>query len=188
MTIPLDTTVRGDVLDVLRELPAESVQCCVTSPPYFHARDDGLPPRAWGGFCYTPAVNVPPIHIPAQCCCLGRETSPEAFVGHLVLVFSEVRRVLKSGGLLWLVLGDAYARNGGPRSGPGAHAGNTAHGIQSAVTVCPDGYREKNLIPISWRTALALQADGWLLRTANVWAKPNAMPEPVQDRTVKAHK
>jgi DNA modification methylase len=95
------------------------------------------------------------VDVPAQRCCLGLETTPEAFIGHLVLVFREVRRVLRGDGTLWLNLGDSYA--------------------------------DKSLVGIPWRAAMALQADGWYLRSEVVWGKPNPMPESVTDRPTKAH-
>lgn len=155
----------GDCRDVLRTLPEASVQCCVTSPPYFGLRDYGHDGQ------------------------IGLEQTPEAFVAELVAVFREVRRVLRDDGTLWLNIGDSYAANrsyqvpstkGGPKHGSSQAAG----GKGSAV---PDGLKPKDLIGIPWRVAFALQTDGWYLRQDIIWAKPNPMPESVTDRCTKAH-
>jgi len=155
----------GDCLASLRQMPAESVNTCVTSPPYFGLRDYGHEGQ------------------------IGLEDTPEAYVARLVEVFREVRRVLRDDGTLWLNLGDSYAANrayqvpstkGGPKHGPGQSAGG-------AGSVVPDGLKPKDLIGIPWRVAFALQADGWYLRQDIIWHKPNPMPESVTDRCTKAH-
>jgi DNA modification methylase len=155
----------GDCLASLRQMPAESVNTCVTSPPYFGLRDYGHEGQ------------------------IGLEDTPEAYVARLVEVFREVRRVLRDDGTLWLNLGDSYAANrsyqvpstkGGPKHGPGQSAGG-------AGSVVPDGLKPKDLLGIPWRVAFALQADGWYLRQDIIWHKPNPMPESVTDRCTKAH-
>lgn len=121
----------GDVRERLRELPDESVHCVVTSPPYWGLRDYGVPGQ------------------------LGLEATPEEHVRVMVEVFREVRRVMRSDGVLFLNYGDSY--------------------------------QGKQLLGMPWRIALALQADGWWLRSEIIWAKPNAMPESVTDRPAKSH-
>lgn len=164
----------GDVLDRLRGIDAGSIQCCITSPPYFGLRDYGLPAGMWGDGWIG---------------CLGLEPSVDQFVVHLVEVFAEVRRVLRSDGTLWLNLGDSYARSAGPRKG---NFGRSAKGIG-----IPDGNRDsrgrhagikdKDLLGIPWMVAFALRADGWFLRSEIIWHKPNPMPESVIDRPTKSH-
>jgi DNA modification methylase len=156
----------GDCLDVLRMLPAESVNCCVTSPPYWGLRDYGVPGQ------------------------LGLEKTPDEFVDRLVAVFREVRRVLRSDGTAWLNLGDSYAAHEGQRKPSDAagspkqlsNAGSVQCGSRSAA-----GLKPKDLVGIPWRVAMALQEDGWYLRQDIIWHKPNPMPESVTDRCTKAH-
>ena len=159
------TVLVGDCIEQMRSLPDASVNCCVTSPPYFGLRD---------------------YQVSGQ---IGLEDTPEAFVARLVEVFREVRRVMRDDGTLWINLGDSYAANrayqvpstkGGLKHGPGQAAG----GKGSTV---PDGLKPKDLIGIPWRVAFALQADGWYLRQDIIWHKPNPMPESVLDRCTKAH-
>ena len=159
------TIYQGDCLSVLRTLPVNSVNCCVTSPPYYGLRDYGVEGQ------------------------IGLEEHPGEYVARLVDVFREVRRVLRDDGTLWLNLGDSYAANrsyqvsstkGGPKHGPGQSVGG-------AGSVVPGGLKGKDLIGIPWRVALALQADGWYLRQDIIWHKPNPMPESVKDRCTKAH-
>lgn len=154
---------QGDALEVLRKMPAESVQCCVTSPPYYGLRDYGIPSQ------------------------IGLEESPAAYVEKLVSVFAEVRRVLRSDGVCWLNLGDSYANDwkwGGATGGK--HAAGL-HGTQVGRAKRRTGFKAKELIGIPWLVAFALRADDWYLRQGVVWAKPNAMPESVRDRCTTAH-
>ena len=166
----------GDATEVLRTLPAESIQCCVTSPPYFGLRDYGVEGQ------------------------IGLEATPEAYVERLVGVFREVRRVLRDDGTLWLNLGDSYASNGGKTQphrdssgGMGKKGTRGEQGYHAAgggfirPDTARDGLKPKDLIGIPWRVAFALQADGWYLRQDIIWHKPNPMPESVQDRCTKAH-
>ena len=170
----------GDCRAVLRSLPAESVHCCVTSPPYFGLRDYGVAGQ------------------------LGLEESPDAFVSELVAVFREVRRVLRDDGTLWLNLGDSYARSWGNYGGQnrgkeggqreiknGSAAPNPAYdGLEKWRPPTSNkiaGVKPKDLIGIPWMVAFALRADGWYLRQDIIWAKPNPMPESVLDRCTKAH-
>ncbi len=153
----------GDALEVLRTLPDESVQCCVTSPPYWGLRDYGVEGQ------------------------LGLEPTPFLYVEDMVTVFQGVRRVLRDDGTLWLNLGDSYARQGG--DGPGGGNRELLHmeGTQVRNCVPPAGLKPKDLVGIPWRVAFALQADGWYLRSDIIWSKPNPMPESVTDRPTKAH-
>lgn len=133
----------GNCLDILREIPDQSVQCCVTSPPYWGLRDYGLPPVKWSGVEYTPMAGLAPVIIPAWEGQLGLEPTPEMYVAHLVAVFREVKRVLRKDGTLWLNLGDSYA----------SPAVKRQHRPGSVL-------KEKDLVGIPWRVAFALQADG----------------------------
>ena len=168
----------GDCIASMRTLPERSVQVCVTSPPYFGLRDYGHDGQ------------------------IGLEPTPDEFVGKLVEVFREVRRVLADDGTLWLNLGDSYAAQRGGTHQPaetlaGGRGGKTEDGervnrdrfdgynpTRNATAI---GLKHKDLIGIPWRVAFALQADGWYLRQDIIWHKPNPMPESVRDRCTKAH-
>jgi len=161
----------GDALTELRKLPDESVNCCVTSPPYWGLRDYGVPGQ------------------------LGLEKTPEEYVAHLVEVFREVRRVLRKDGSLWLNLGDCY-HNGdkggyakdGVKALDSLQRSNLGANFIGAPNRMPHPtLKPKDLVGIPWRVAFALQADGWWLRQDIIWAKPNPMPESVRDRCTKAH-
>ena len=154
----------GDSLDVLSGMADESVDCCITSPPYWGLRDYGCDKQ------------------------LGLEKTPEEYVANMVQLFREVRRVLKDDGVLWLNLGDSYAGSG-RRSEHHANQGisqSAKRGCTNGVPV-PSGLKSKDLVGIPWRVAFALQADGWWLRQDIIWHKPNPMPESVTDRCTKAH-
>jgi DNA modification methylase len=161
----------GDCRAVLATLPESSVQCCVTSPPYFGLRDYGHEGQ------------------------IGLEQTPADYVEQLVAVFREVRRVLRHDGTLWLNLGDSYAGSWGAQGhGPSASASMSRHQIashpkraQQTGTIRAAGVKPKDLYGIPWRVAFALQADGWYLRQDIIWHKPNPMPESVTDRCTKAH-
>lgn len=158
------TLHHGDAGTVLATLPGESVDCIVTSPPYFGLRDYGVTGQ------------------------IGAETSPAEFVAAMVAVFREARRVLADDGTLWLNLGDSYASDskwGGSTGGKHARSlhGGTGIGRGKRSTGLPD----KNMIGIPWRVAFALQDDGWILRNDIIWAKPNGMPESVNDRLASKH-
>jgi site-specific DNA-methyltransferase (cytosine-N4-specific) len=149
----------GDSLTVLRALPAGSVDCCVTSPPYFGLRDYGVDGQ------------------------YGLEASPAEYVETMQALFAEVRRVLTDDGTLWLNLGDSYSTRGGNMSAGvnGKDYGKTYADLRTRVGD-KSGLPDKNLLGIPWRTAFALQDDGWILRNGIIWNKPNAMPESVTDR------
>lgn len=191
----LNTTIQGNSLEELKKLPDESVHTCVTSPPYYGLRDYGTPPVFWPAVMYR--LHGFTINIAEITCSLGLEETPEAFIGHLVLIFTEVRRVLRKDGTLWLNIGDSYW--GGKGSNENTKARNTAKergAIQSGGTVTSsfrnlDGkhahIKAKDLIGIPWMLAFALREVGWYLRQDNIWAKPNPMPESVRDRCTKSH-
>jgi DNA modification methylase len=173
------TVLVGHVLDELAGLPAASVQCCVTSPPYYGLRNYGTPPQCWpDGWCGH----------------LGLEPTVDQYILHLVQVFQQVRRVLRDDGTLWLNLGDSYS-SGNSGQTLGSHSGDIRNRVatrQSATDANPGrkpepGMKPKNLLGVPWRVALALQSDGWYLRHDIIWHKPNAMPESVTDRPTKAH-
>jgi DNA modification methylase len=123
---------------------------------------------------------------------IGLEETPDAYVEKLVAVFREVRRVLKDDGVLWLNIGDSYAREGGkhsnqPRHWDGRESDPGAMHHTRHVDNLGGAFKAKDLIGIPWRVAFALQADGWYLRQDIIWAKPNPMPESVTDRCTKSH-
>ena len=153
--------LQGDSLAVLKAIKSESIDCCVTSPPYWGLRDYGVAGQ------------------------IGLESTPDAFVARLVEVFREVRRVLKTDGTCWVNLGDSYAANRGYQVSQSKHQSHD-YGDSNASRV-PVGLKPKDLVGIPWRVAFALQADGWWLRQDIIWAKPNPMPESVRDRCTKAH-
>jgi len=157
---------RGDSLEVLRAMPDKSIDCCVTSPPYWGLRDYGVSGQ------------------------IGLEPTPEEFVTRLVEVFREVRRVLKTDGTCWVNLGDSYASGGGTgHQGKHGDRCNRTHTQRSLLGNSAEhsGLKPKDLCGIPWRVAFALQADGWWLRQDIIWQKPNPMPESVRDRCTKAH-
>lgn len=204
----------GDVRTALQLIPDQSVQTCITSPPYWGLRDYGT--AAWiGGHeeCShrrdskysdktitgdkNPAIGGVGDAIYKSVCerCgatredeqLGLEETPQQYVDQMVEVFRQVWRVLKDDGTLWLNIGDSYAGSGkGPAGNLGAtHNERHMEGKHSAIV--PDGLKPKDLVGIPWRLAFALQSDGWYLRQDIIWAKPNPMPESVTDRCTKSH-
>ena len=155
--------LNGDCRDVLRTLPPGSVNCCVTSPPYFGLRDYGVAGQ------------------------IGLEPTPDAYVAEMVAVFADVRRVLRDDGTLWLNLGDSYAMSTKGAGGSGKQHTNAGSVHADRSWRIPLGLKPKDLIGIPWRVAFALQADGWYLRSSIIWHKPNPMPESVRDRPTSAH-
>lgn len=243
MNVPTVDIRVGDCMESLRGMASGSVQCVVTSPPYWGLRDYKLPPSVWEpiadgksqmadwracahewadetvtgelrrglGLADSPANtrggakkcakvgNVTAVRGSCVKCgawrgCLGLEPTPEMFIAHMVAVFREVRRVLREDGTLWMNLGDSFASQGGSHGGRadnqrgvGAKRTHEAGGGDSGARTAPAGLKPKDLCGIPWRVALALQADGWWLRSDIIWAKPNPMPESVTDRPTKAH-
>lgn len=153
----------GDCRETLRSLADGSVQCAVTSPPYWGLRDYGHEGQ------------------------LGLEATPQEYVERMVDVFRHVRRVLRDDGTLWLNVGDSYARSPN-KGGTGTPNGrNDPKMGYTGAKPLSDGLKPKDLVGIPWRIAFALQADGWWLRQDIIWSKPNPMPESVRDRCTKAH-
>lgn len=163
----------GDALTQLHTLPDASVDCCITSPPYYGLRDYGVEGQ------------------------IGLEETPEEYIDRLVEVFREVKRVLKDSGTLWVNIGDSYA---GSCKGGGCNddyfekkackqaSSKGSHNPSKALKSYTNGeIKEKDLIGIPWMLAFALRADGWYLRQDIIWQKQNPMPEPVQDRCTKSH-
>jgi DNA modification methylase len=142
----------GDARDVLATMAASSADCIVTSPPYWAKRDYGVAGQ------------------------YGHEPSPAAYTETLRQVFREARRVLADDGTCWLNLGDSYSTGGAAPTGLHSYLGRGLAGRHTP------GMGAKNLLGLPWRVAFALQDDGWILRNAIVWHKPNAMPESVRDR------
>jgi len=183
--MPFHRFIVGHVLDALRALPDGSVHCVVTSPPYWGLRDYGLPPVVWPEVEYSPMPGLPPLRVPAWEGQLGLEPVPEMYVGHLVLVFREVRRVLRKDGTLWLNIGDSYNGSGG--AGGDYLPGGRREGQPRYPGRKVGALKHKDLAGIPWRVAFALEADGWWLRADCVWSKPNCLPESVKDRPTRSH-
>lgn len=167
-----DISVRyGDAWDLAETLAPASIDCIVTSPPYWGLRDYGHPDQ------------------------FGLEATPQEYVAKLVDLFSRLRPALKDEGTVWLNLGDSYSANGPRTTGrnDGAYGCETstfhgmAKGYTRTVLDANSDLKPKDLVGIPWRVAFALQEDGWWLRSDIIWAKPNPMPESVTDRPTKAH-
>jgi DNA modification methylase len=153
----------GDVLEQLKTLDDESVNCVVTSPPYWGLRDYGQDGQ------------------------LGLEQEPEEYISNMVDVFREVRRVLTDDGTFWLNIGDSYSGSGKGPAGNLGKANNERHLEHKTGGIVPKGTKPKDLVGIPWMLAFALRADGWYLRQDIIWSKPNPMPESVTDRCTKSH-
>ena len=230
--------LQGDVREVLATLEAESVQTCVTSPPYWSLRDYKVPPTIWGGdelhihdwesagsregFTGSKRWQHPTddgegrtrensgedwgkVQQGESCACgawrgcLGLEPTPEMFIEHTVMVFREVRRVLRNDGTLWLNIGDSYAGSWGSQGHFRESTTNNKQISRHQILNHPklarktgaippgSGLKEKDLVGIPWMLAFALRADGWYLRQEIIWHKPNPMPESTKDRCTKAH-
>ena len=162
----VDTILQGDVIERLQDIEDNTIQCVVTSPPYWGLRDYGEDNQ------------------------LGLEETPEEYVENMVNVFREVKRVLKDDGTLWLNLGDSYntTQAGNKTWGDGVGSNKQyAKGIIPKKRNKTLGLKPKDLVGIPWRVAFALQQDGWYLRQDIIWHKPNPMPESVTDRCTKSH-
>ena len=153
----------GDVREQLKQLADQSVNCVVTSPPYWGLRDYGNDGQ------------------------IGLEQEPEDFINELVSVFREVKRVLRDDGTLWLNIGDSYSGSGKGTAGNLGKKHNERHLEHKTGGLIPSGTKPKDLVGIPWMLAFALRADGWYLRQDIIWHKPNPMPESVRDRCTKAH-
>ena len=164
----LNTIYTGDALKELRKFPSESVDCIVTSPPYYCLRD------------YNVAGQI------------GLENSPQKFIKNLVKIFMECRRVLKNDGTMWIVIGDSYAGSGRGWGGKNDLYSRKIQPKSSYATLFSkpkkiQNYKNKDLIGIPWMLAFELRNAGWYLRQDIIWHKPNPMPESVRDRCTKAH-
>ena len=160
--------ILGDCIAGMQTLPAECIQTCITSPPYFGLRD------------YQGGTEE-----------IGQEETVEGYVEKMVEVFREIKRILRDDGTVWLNLGDSYMSAKGCSPPPQTFANGNADG-QPKDFVPPNrrdqkGLKNKDMIGIPWRVAFALQADGWYLRQDIIWNKPNPMPESVTDRCTKSH-
>ena len=158
----------GDVREQLRTLAADSIHCCVTSPPYWGLRDYGVEGQ------------------------IGLEATPAEFIAVLVDVFQEVRRVLRPDGTCWINMGDSYASKPNGPAGAGGHTTSTPHvAVRTAharrSSGIPIGLKHKDLCMMPHRLAIALQDAGWWVRQDIVWSKLNPMPESVRDRCTKSH-
>ena len=167
------TIHHGDAWELAPTLAPQSVNCIVTSPPYWGLRDYGEP----GQF--------------------GLEATPEQYVARLVELFALLRPALRDDGTVWLNMGDSYVGGGNGGGGSFAKDGirrplegtdkNERPYWKKGCPQTPPGLKPKDLVGIPWRVAFALQADGWYLRSDIIWAKKNCMPESVTDRPTKAH-
>lgn len=160
--------IQGDALQNLKTLPDQSVQCVITSPPYYGLRDYGVDGQ------------------------MGLESTLPEYIQNMVALFRQVRCVLKDNGTLWLNMADRYAAEAKNRSVKQAISRSTLSGsINTHCTILKQQAKKdlpkKNLLGVPWRLALALQDDGWMLRQDIIWHKPNPMPESVRDRCTKAH-
>jgi DNA modification methylase len=202
----------GDVLQVLKTFPDESIDCCVTSPPYWGLRDYGT--ATWiGGDCNCDhkqylgghgddsmkqvSSNGTQMYNYKDICkkCgavrqdkqIGLEKTPEEYVQTMVVIFNEVKRVLKKEGTLWLNLGDSYCGSGSKGDLKDPEHPEGRNGLSVALNNRIEGMKPKDLVGIPWMTAFALRSAGWYLRQDIIWHKPNPMPESVTDRCTKSH-
>jgi len=160
----LNSIFQGDAAEVLRRFPDCSVDCCVTSPPYFGLCDYGVSGQIW------------------------LEDEPEDYISRLMEVFMEVYRVLKPAGTLWLNLGDSYNGSGKCNGGDLSNCLQSSNKeAQKTKPTWVKGLKKKDLIGIPWMVAFALRSKGWYLRQEIIWHKPNPMPESVRDRCTKSH-
>ena len=162
-TIQLDIIHTGDCLEILKTLPDDSVHCCVTSPPYYALRDYGMEAQ------------------------IGRETTPKEYISRLTEVFTEVRRVLRPDGTLWLNISDTYAGKGNQGDFIDPKNPNGRNGQAVALNNKVEGCKPKDMIGIPWLLAFALRADGWYLRSDIIWLKENPMPESCRDRPSRCY-
>ena len=158
-----DTIINRDALLALRELPGESVNCCVTSPPYYALRDYGLDAQ------------------------IGREDTPEQYIERLAGVFRELYRVLRPDGTLWLNIADTYCGTGNKGNSTDPKYPNGRNGQGVSIARLAAGCKQKDLIGIPWLLAFALRRDGWYLRSDIIWQKENPMPESCKDRPSRSY-
>lgn len=158
-----DRILCGDALEMLRTLPDNSVHCCVTSPPCYALRDYGVDGQ------------------------IGREDTPAQYVARLTDVFSEVRRVLRPSGTLWLNIADTYAGKGNQGDSVDPKYPNGRTGQTVAINRRVEGCKAKDMIGIPWMLAFALRDSGWYLRSDIIWMKANPMPESCKDRPSRCY-
>ena len=158
-----DRILCGDALEMLRTLPDNSVHCCITSPPYYALRDYGAEGQ------------------------IGREDTPAQYVARLTDVFSEVRRVLRPGGTLWLNIADTYAAKGKPGESMDPKYPKGRTGQMAEINRKVEGCKAKDMIGIPWMLAFALRDSGWYLRSDIIWMKANPMPESCKDRPSRCY-
>lgn len=154
------TITHGDVRKILQDIPTESVQCVITSPPYWGVRD---------------------YQVDGQ---IGAEPEIDQYVKDLVAIFSQVRRILKPDGTFWLNIGNTYTSGG--RKWRQEDSKNKGRAMSYRPDT-PKGLKKKDLIGVAWMVALACQQDGWYLRNDIIWNKPNCQPESVKDRLTVSH-
>lgn len=150
----------GDTRELLQHIPDKSVQCCITSPPYWGLRDYGVENQ------------------------IGSETDIQDYLKDLVVIFHEIKRILKDDGVFWLNIGDSYTS--GNRTWRDSDSKNQGRAM-SYRPPTPDGLKPKDLIGVPWKLAFELQKDGWYLRSDIIWNKPNCQPESVKDRPTRSH-
>ena len=205
----------GDNLDILKTFPNNSINCCITSPPYYGLRDYGTgkwiggdpncphkrlskySPNTTTGHAQEELIGNVGDAIYKSVCPLcgavredkqvGLEETPEEYIDRLVRIFREVKRVLKNDGTLWVNIGDSYnsAQTGSIHSEKQKTNKGSFSNLYTKKLV--DNCKPKDLIGIPWMLAFALRADGWYLRQDIIWSKPNPMPESVKDRCTKSH-
>ena len=158
-----DCIINRDALYALQELPADSVHCAVTSPPYYALRDYGLDAQ------------------------IGREDTPEQYIERLTEVFHELKRVLRPDGTFWLNIADTYCGTGSKGSYTDPKNPKGRNGQRIARNNHVPGCKQKDLIGIPWLLAFALRSDGWYLRSDIIWQKENPMPESCKDRPSRCY-
>jgi len=151
----------GDAIEILPRLSPASVQAAISSPPYWGLKDYGTTDQ------------------------LGHEATPQLFIERLTAIYRALRPVLRGDGTLWLNLGDSYITNPGNGRGGARVDGGTPN--RSAADKRGAGLANKNLVGIPWRVALAMQDDGWILRSDVIWEKPNVKPDGAKDRPTVSH-
>lgn len=183
--------IQGDALSILTGLPDKFVNTIVTSPPYYKLRKYDTTPVKWPAVDYVLFRTM--VHIEEMECELGLEPDHYAYIGHLIAIFREARRVLRDDGTCWINIGDSYAAPGKNRTPEQAVQGSTLSGgkktqIQAIqADKIKSGLKPKDLIGIPAMLAFAMRDDGWYWRQDCIWYKPNVMPESVRDRCTKAH-
>lgn len=152
--------LQGDTRKIIKEIPDNTFQCAVTSPPYWGVRDYGMEQQ------------------------IGAEPDLNDYIKHLVEIFSEVRRVLRPDGTFWLNIGNTYTSGG--RKWRQEDSKNKGRAM-SYRPPTPEGLKKKDLIGVAWMLAMACQQEGWYLRNDIIWNKPNCQPESVKDRFTVSH-